>query len=110
MFKKLITFTLTAVIIASFSSLNALAASTGSASDGDIAVSKTTAISKNVERAAQPTERGPSEKSTMADYQRAKAKGKGFSKGTKVAIGVGVAAAAIGIIVFAASRDKIKTF
>ena len=110
MFKKIINFTLTAVIIASVSSLNALAASTRSGTDGDAASSKTIIISKTVEKATQTTEKIPAEKSTMADYQRAKAQGKGFSKGTKIAIGVGIAAAAIGIVVFAASRDKIRTF
>ena len=51
-----------------------------------------------------------SDKSTLADYERAKRQGKGMSTTTKVLIGVGIAAAVIGIVVFAASRDKIRTF
>lgn len=51
-----------------------------------------------------------SEKSTLADYQKQKAADKKFSTTTKVLIGVGVAAAVIGIVILAASRDKIETF
>jgi hypothetical protein len=51
-----------------------------------------------------------SEKNTLAAYERQKAEGKKFSTTTKVLIGVGIAAAVIGIVVFAASRDKIETF
>lgn len=47
---------------------------------------------------------------SRAEYERQKAQGKKFSTTTKVLIGVGVAAAVVGIIVFAASRDKIRTF
>ena len=50
------------------------------------------------------------EKNTLAAYERQKAEGKKFSTTTKVLIGVGIAAAVIGIVVFAASRDKIETF
>lgn len=50
------------------------------------------------------------EKNTLAAYERQKAEGKKFSTTTKVLIGVGIAAAVVGIVVFAASRDKIKTF
>jgi hypothetical protein len=50
------------------------------------------------------------EKNTLAAYERQKAAGKKFSTTTKVLIGVGIAAAVIGIVVFAASRDKINTF
>ena len=50
------------------------------------------------------------EKSNSAEYERQKAQGKKFSTTTKVLIGVGIAAAVIGIVVFAASRDKIRTF
>lgn len=51
-----------------------------------------------------------SEKNTLANYEKQKAAGKRFSTTTKALIGVGIAAAVIGIVVFAASRDKIKTF
>lgn len=51
-----------------------------------------------------------SEKSTLSDYEKQKAVGKKFSTTTKVLIGVGIAAAVVGIVVFAASRDKIRTF
>lgn len=47
---------------------------------------------------------------SRAEYERQKAQGKKFSTTTKVLIGVGVAAAVIGIVVFAASSDKIRTF
>ncbi|HEX8279423.1 MAG TPA: hypothetical protein VF540_12040 [Segetibacter sp.] len=51
-----------------------------------------------------------SEKDTLAAYEKQKAAGKKFSTTSKVLIGVGIAAAVIGIVVFAASRDKIETF
>lgn len=50
------------------------------------------------------------EKETMASYQKSKTAGKKFSTKTKILIGVGIAAAVTGIIIFAASRDKIRTF
>jgi uncharacterized protein YxeA len=50
------------------------------------------------------------EKNTLTGYERQKAEGKKFSNTTKVLIGVGIAAAVIGVVIFAASRDKIKTF
>lgn len=50
------------------------------------------------------------EKNNLAEYEKQKAQGKKFSTTTKVLIGVGIAAAVIGIVVFAASRDKIETF
>jgi hypothetical protein len=50
------------------------------------------------------------EKDNLAAYERQKAKGNKFSTTTKVLIGVGIAAAVVGIVVFAASRDDIKTF
>jgi hypothetical protein len=53
---------------------------------------------------------GKVERETTASYQKSRATGKNFSTGTKILIGVGIAAAVVGIVVFAASRDKIKTF
>ena len=50
------------------------------------------------------------EKNTLAEYEKSKAQGRKFSTTTKVLIGVGIAAAVIGVVVFAASRDKIRTF
>lgn len=50
------------------------------------------------------------EKNTLAEYEKNKAQGRKFSTTTKVLIGVGIAAAVIGVFVFAASRDKIRTF
>ncbi|HEX8636806.1 MAG TPA: hypothetical protein VF692_01990 [Pyrinomonadaceae bacterium] len=50
------------------------------------------------------------EKNTLAEYERNKAQGRKFSTTTKILIGVGIAAAVIGVVVFAASRDKIRTF
>lgn len=47
---------------------------------------------------------------SRAEYERQKAQGNKFSTKTKVLIGVGIAAAVVGIVVFAASRDKIRTF
>ena len=50
------------------------------------------------------------EKNNLAEYEKQKAQGKKFSTTTKILIGVGIAAGVIGIVVFAASRDKIETF
>jgi hypothetical protein len=50
------------------------------------------------------------EKSTLEAYEKQKAAGKKFSTTTKVLIGVGIAAAVVGVVIFAASRDKIRTF
>ncbi len=50
------------------------------------------------------------EKNNLAAYQKQKAQGKNFSTGTKILIGIGMAAAVVGVVVFAASRDKIRTF
>lgn len=50
------------------------------------------------------------EKESLAEYERQKAKGNNLSTTTKVLIGVGIAAAVIGIVIFAASRDKVETF
>ena len=47
---------------------------------------------------------------SIINYEQSKAAGKKFSTMTKVLIGGGVAAAVVEIFVFAASRDKIKTF
>ncbi len=49
-------------------------------------------------------------KESMRTYHEHNARGKKFSTTTKILIGVGIAAAAIGIFVFAASRDKVRTF
>lgn len=49
-------------------------------------------------------------KSTLSGYERAKRQGNGLSTNTKVLIGVGITAAVVVIMVFAASRDKIRTF
>jgi len=51
-----------------------------------------------------------SDKNTLAEYEKSKKLGNSFSTTAKVLIGVGVAAAVVGVIVFAASRDKIRTF
>lgn len=53
---------------------------------------------------------GKAEKETMASYKKSKMAGKKFSTGKKILIGFGIAAAVVGIVVFAASRDKIRTF
>lgn len=47
---------------------------------------------------------------SRGEYEKQKAQRGKFSTTTKVLIGVGIAAAVVGIVVFAASRDKIRTF
>jgi hypothetical protein len=46
-----------------------------------------------------------SDKSTLADYERAKRQGKGMSTTTKVLIGVGIAVAVIAIVAVVARND-----
>jgi hypothetical protein len=50
------------------------------------------------------------EKDNLAAHQKQKSQAQKFSTGTKILIGVGIAAAVIGVVVFAASRDKIEPF
>ena len=60
-----------------------------------------------VQDSSKPT---VSSKTMLADYEKSNQSRKGFSTTTKVLIVVGIAAAVAGIVIFAASRDKIKTF
>jgi hypothetical protein len=50
------------------------------------------------------------QKETLADYRKQKSQGQKFSTGTKILIGVGITAAVLGIVIFAASRDKVEPF
>ena len=114
MLKKFLSMSLAVMIFTVASGANALA-QTKTFNENQVA-----AKSENKDRAAdlkslikaQNNSAGldVSDKSTLAEYEKSKRQGKGFSTTTKVLIGVGIAAAVVGIVVFAASRDKIRTF
>jgi hypothetical protein len=51
-----------------------------------------------------------SEPDNLAAHQKQKSQGQKFSTGTKILIGVAIVAVVAGIVVFAASRDKVEPF
>ncbi len=114
MFKKILSIGLTAAVFVSASGASALAQTADPAVSQTVAVrEKETAgsdIKSLVNAQTSPAGLEVSDKSTLAEYQKAQKQGKKFSTTTKVLIGVGITAAVIGIVVFAASRDKIRTF
>jgi CHASE3 domain sensor protein len=67
-------------------------------------------LNKKIDSSESAFDFAKAEKETMASYQKNKAADKKFSTQTKILIGAGIAAAVVGVVVFAASRDKIKTF
>ena len=114
MLKKILSMGLALMILTIASGVN-VAAQSSSVTENQVAVKQENADSARDLRSlvkAQTSSDGLniSRKSTLAEYERNKQQGKGFSTTTKVLIGVGIAAAVIGIVVFAASRDKIRTF
>lgn len=114
MLKKILTAGLAMIVLTVASSVPAFARK--SADDGNQPVAERKNDSKTIDfKAAIKTKEEAgglniSNKSTLAEYERAKKQARGFSTTTKVLIGVGIAAAVVGIVVFAASRDKIRTF
>lgn len=123
MIQSVITFLIAVIIFIAASSINlhAQAPIANAAEDKPVTVEDTTKSKsfteiENEKRARffKELEQGirltAPEKSTLDSYEQAKKSGKKFSTTTKVLIGVGIAAAVVGVVVFAASRDKIKTF
>ncbi|HEY8561139.1 MAG TPA: hypothetical protein VIL74_12260 [Pyrinomonadaceae bacterium] len=114
MLKKILSMFL-AVIVLTVASGASAAAQTGNINENpaiskretEAEVNDLKSLIKNQDSARDLT---ISNKSTLAEYERQKRQGKGLSTTTKVLIGVGIAAAVVGIVVFAASRDKIRTF
>ena len=114
MFKKIISTFLIAMIFVIASNANAFAQT------NSINVNETVAKQENkadagdfnslIKAQNSSVNLNISDKSTLSDYEKQKKRDKKFSTTTKVLIGVGIAAAIIGVVVFAASRDKIKTF
>ena len=109
MFKKIITVFLTAMIFTVASGVNVFA-QTGKIDENQTVAKqeiKTEGSDLKSLVKAQPdsTELKVSNKSTLADYQKAKQQGSKFSTTTKVLIGVGIAAAVVGVIFVVARRD-----
>jgi hypothetical protein len=113
MLKKILSICLAVMILTGASSVGVFAAANGDETSKTAAAEKSAGASnlKTIVNAQTgPTTAINPSKSTLADYQRAQRRGNKFSTKTKVLIGVGIAAAVVGIVVFAASRDKIRTF
>lgn len=112
MFKKIVTFVLAVMIFTIASNVSVFANSNGA--NENQAAAKQEKKSADLKALVRSQEKSGglniSNKSTLAEYERAKRQSKGMSTTTKVLIGVGIAAAVVGIVVFAASRDKIRTF
>jgi hypothetical protein len=114
MLKKILSMGLAVMILTIASGINVLAQSSN-VTENQVAVKQETSDSASDLKSlvkAQNNSAGLNfyHKSTLAEYERNKQQGKKFSTTTKVLIGVGIAAAVIGVVVFAASRDKIRTF
>lgn len=114
MIKKILSFCLAAIIFTLSSGINVFA-QTGNLNPIETVAKQEVKndardLKSSIKAQSDAENQNASNKTTLADYEKAKKQGKKFSTTTKVLIGVGVAAAVIGIVVFAASRDKVKTF
>ena len=114
MFKKITTLFLAMIIFATASSVSVFGQA--KLSDENNAVSQNAeakndklkeSLAKMDNQSATPNF---DKKETMADYKKLKSQGQKFSTSTKILIGVGIAVAVVGVVVFAASRDKVRTF
>ncbi len=115
MLKKILSACLLAFIFSAVSGVNVFARALNGEGERTATVKQEKQVEKKDLKDAFKTERDSEERPDKTDYSRAeyerqKAKGRKYSTTTKVLIGVGIAAAVIGIVVFAASRDKIRTF
>lgn len=114
MFKKIVTFVLTVMLFTVASNVSVFANSNGANETRTAAKQENKKEAGDLKSLVKNQEKSNglkiSNKSTLAEYERAKKQNKGMSATTKVLIGVGIAAAVIGIVAFAASRDKIRTF
>lgn len=115
MLKKILSACLLAFIFFAVSGVNVFARALNGEGERTAKVKQENRAEKKDLKNAFKTERDSEERLGKTDYSRAeyerqKAKGSKFSTTTKVLIGVGIAAAVLGIVVFAASRDKIRTF
>lgn len=113
MFKKFITLSLLISIFSIASSINVFAQAKLSDETKTVSQNNETK-SDNLREVLLKKENKTAvsfdDKDNLANHQKQKSQGKRFSTGTKILIGVGIAAAAMGVLVFAASRDKIRTF
>lgn len=114
MLKKILSVCLLAFIFSAVSGVNVFARSINGDEKTPVVKKETPAEKEDLKSVFSAKNNSSNqigkEKSTLAEYERNKAQGRKFSTTTKVLIGVGIAAAVIGIVVFAASRDKIRTF
>ncbi|HRH40061.1 MAG TPA: hypothetical protein PKY82_00345 [Pyrinomonadaceae bacterium] len=107
MFKKITILTLLVSIFSIASSANIFAQTKMSDENQPVSINPEPRRETFLKKEVQPNFE---QKETMADYKKQKAQGSKFSTGTKVLIGVGIAAAVLGVVIFAASRDKIEPF
>ena len=107
MFKKILSLGLMAMMLTLATSAP-LYAQTGSLKANETNV-KAEKPAKDLKEAFKAEEKKDtlevSDKSTMAEYERARRRGKGLSTTTKVLIGVGIAAAVVGILFAVGKRD-----
>ncbi len=107
MFKKILSLGLMTMML-TLASNAPLYAQTGSLKANDEAVRAEKQTAKDLKKAFEAEEKKDtlevSDKSTMAEYEKARRRGKGLSTTTKVLIGVGIAAAVVGIL-FVGKRD-----
>jgi hypothetical protein len=107
MFKKIATFVLAAMFFTVASNVSVFANSNGANENRPAAKQENKsadlkALFKSREKSGALN---ISNKSTLAEYERAKRQSKGMSTTTKVLIGVGVAVAVIAIVAVAARND-----
>ena len=109
MFKKIITVFLTAMIFTVASGINTFAQTNKIDENQTVAKqgAKTDSadLKSLVKARTGSNEVKISNKSTLADYQKAKQQSSKFSTTTKVLIGVGIAVAVVGVIFVVARRD-----
>jgi hypothetical protein len=113
MLQKVLSMSLAVMILATASSVSVFANANGGGEKTTAAAEKPVEkidLKTAVKLKKDSVDLDNASKSTLADYRRAQKQGSKFSTTTKILIGVGIAAAVVGIVVFAASRDKIRTF
>lgn len=114
MLKKILSMCLGVMLFTVASNVNAFAQTTIVNENPSVAVQEKEAPKNDLQAAIRAQNNSDklnlSNKSTLAEYERAKRQSKGFSTTTKILIGVGIVAGVLTVVAIAASRDKVRTF
>ena len=109
MLKKLLVLSLAVIVLTVASGVNAFA-QTGKTSENQAVAKRegdTGDLKSVIKSKSKSGDVTISDKSTLAEYERAKRQGKGLSTTTKVLIVAGIAVAVVAII-FVAARDDLE--